>query len=116
MDILSSRQRPTSGFVTVNGRITSPGRNYNKQAYVSQSDILIGTLSTFELLSFSAMLRLPNSISKEEKMIKVENIVQLLGLSKVRNTRIGDRSHRGLSGGEMKRVSIGIELLTGWLF
>ncbi len=41
----------------------------------------------------------------------VNELIQLLGLDRVRNTKIGDDLNRGLSGGEKKRVSIGIELI-----
>ncbi len=41
----------------------------------------------------------------------VDELISLLGLDKVRNTRIGDERIRGISGGEKKRVNIGIELI-----
>ncbi|GFH07734.1 ABC transporter domain-containing protein, partial [Haematococcus lacustris] len=41
----------------------------------------------------------------------VERLLTLLGLAKVRHTRVGDKKVRGLSGGERKRLSLGCELI-----
>lgn len=69
-------------------------------------------LTVFETLMYSAKLRLPSSVSTAEKTRIVNEIIMQLGLNGCRNTRIGDRDNRGISGGERKRVSIGIELVT----
>jgi ABC-type multidrug transport system ATPase subunit len=66
----------------------------------------------YETLLYSAKLRLPKSISLTMKMQRVEQVLAQLGLESCRNTRIGNRDKRGISGGERKRVSIGIELVT----
>ena len=59
---------------------------------------------------FSANLRL--MLSAAEKKSRVESLIVELGLVKCSNTRIGDNIVRGVSGGERKRASIGVELLT----
>lgn len=41
----------------------------------------------------------------------MDDVIEKLGLDKVRNVRIGDGEKRGISGGEMRRVSIGLELV-----
>jgi energy-coupling factor transporter ATP-binding protein EcfA2 len=48
----------------------------------------------------------------KEKIERVENVISVLGLESCRNTYIGNSQHRVISGGERKRVSIGIELVT----
>jgi ABC-type multidrug transport system ATPase subunit len=63
-----------------------------------------------EAFYFSANLRL--SLSKTEISKRVETLINELGLSKCANTRIGNNLRRGVSGGERKRASIGVELLT----
>ena len=113
MDIMSGRLKPTKGYVTVNGLVISPGRNYLKQGYVSQSDILMETLTPEEILSFSAILRLPNTMTREQKLNRAQEVLRALGLKKAKDTRIGGVLSKGISGGEKKRVCIGIELLTG---
>lgn len=82
--------------------------------FVPQQDILPPTLTVFESLLFAARLRLPENIPDEEKRHRVENILERLGISHIRDVRIGDVTGgkaRGISGGEMRRVSIGQELI-----
>eukprot|EP01126_Amoeba_proteus_P042208 TRINITY_DN4581_c0_g2_i6.p1 TRINITY_DN4581_c0_g2~~TRINITY_DN4581_c0_g2_i6.p1 ORF type:complete len:524 (+),score=84.22 TRINITY_DN4581_c0_g2_i6:364-1935(+) len=71
-----------------------------------------GELTVYENLWFSVMLRLPSSVSLEEKEARVEEIIDELGLTKATHTRIGNAVLRGVSGGERRRVSIGMELIT----
>ena len=73
---------------------------------------MFANLSVEETLTYSAMLRLPSRISKKEKLLRVEDIIMQLGLNGCRKTPIGNSLQRGVSGGERKRVSIGIELVT----
>lgn len=79
-------------------------------AYVMQDDILLATFSPREAFYFSANMRL--NISPAEKVQRVESLIVELGLSKCADTRVGNAQIRGVSGGERKRSSIGVELLT----
>jgi ABC-type multidrug transport system ATPase subunit len=79
--------------------------------FVSQQDVLPPTLTVYEALLFAAELRIPENVSQVEKKARVEDVIEKLGLSGVRNVRIGDGEKRGISGGEMRRVSIGLELV-----
>jgi ABC-type multidrug transport system ATPase subunit len=69
-------------------------------------------LTVRETLLFSARLRLPESISIDEKRNRVEEVMANLGLTHVADSRIGGDGKRGISGGEKRRVSIGVELVT----
>ena len=82
-----------------------------KIGFVAQDDLLYAELTVYETFYFVALLRLPRDWSKEEKISRVDDIIKILGLEKCRNTIIGNQIMRGVSGGERKRVSIGIELL-----
>eukprot|EP00842_Homolaphlyctis_polyrhiza_P003077 jgi/Hompol1/3770/HPOL_006734-RA len=81
-------------------------------AYVEQDDVMFRNLSVEETISYAANLRLPSSMSKAEKAKRVDEVIACLGLNGCRKTWIGDELTRGISGGERKRVSIGIELVT----
>ncbi|KAF3931873.1 hypothetical protein ABW19_dt0207363 [Dactylella cylindrospora] len=98
-----------SGTITFNGK---PESQRIKTAYVIQQDILIPTLTVRETLRYAAKLRLPSSVSSEEKNDIVESIILELGLKDCANTRIGDSEHKGCSGGEKRRTSIGVQLLS----
>jgi len=85
---------------------------------VPQQDILPPTLTVFEALLFAARLRLPESISDVDKQARVEGVMDVLGIAALRDVRIGYAGEgggggrvRGISGGEMRRVSIGLELV-----
>lgn len=64
-----------------------------------------------ETLLFAARLRLPDSIPESMKAERVFEVIQQLGLVDVADVRIGDGEKRGVSGGERRRVSIGVELV-----
>ncbi|CDP05875.1 unnamed protein product [Coffea canephora] len=99
-----------SGSITYNGK---PFSNVVKRntGFVTQDDILYPHLTVNETLIFTALLRLPNSLTKEEKVMRAEAVITQLGLTKCKNSIIGSRLVRGVSGGERKRVSIGQEML-----
>ncbi|KAK5061212.1 hypothetical protein LTR84_007754 [Exophiala bonariae] len=80
-------------------------------AYVMQQDVLLPSLTVRETLQFAADLRLSTTRSKSERRLMVEDVIQELGLSACAATRIGDDAHKGCSGGEKRRTSIGIQLL-----
>ncbi|KAF9179974.1 hypothetical protein BGZ50_006555 [Haplosporangium sp. Z 11] len=81
--------------------------------YVRQDDnYLLSHLTVRETLQYAAELRMDSSISKEDKYAKVEEIIELLGLRECANVIIGNSAVKGCSGGQRRRVSIGIQLVT----
>lgn len=58
------------------------------------------------------MLRLPRKTTKEERSQVVDSLLNALGLDHVQDTLVGSSKTRGLSGGEKKRVAIGVEIVT----
>ncbi|RXN08400.1 ATP-binding cassette sub-family G member 2-like protein [Labeo rohita] len=112
LDVLAARKDPAglSGEVLIDGAPQPP--NFKcLSGYVVQDDVVMGTLTVRENLRFSAALRLPKSIRQREKDEKIERLIQELGLSKVADSRVGTQMIRGVSGGERKRTSIGMELI-----
>ena len=59
----------------------------------------------------SALLRLPENISNEEKMIRVNEMISILHLENCKDTIVGDSLTKGISGGERKRLSVGMEMI-----
>ncbi|MEY3317631.1 MAG: hypothetical protein RL540_3, partial [Actinomycetota bacterium] len=74
---------------------------------VPQADILHTRLTVRQALNYGAQLRLPSDTSKEERNLRVDEVMKKLELTERADLRI-DR----LSGGQRKRASIGLELLT----
>ncbi|XP_061439041.1 broad substrate specificity ATP-binding cassette transporter ABCG2-like isoform X3 [Rhineura floridana] len=72
----------------------------------------MGTLTVRENFQFSAALRLPKTVSEQEKKERVDQILKELGLTKVADSKVGTQFIRGISGGERKRTNIGMELIT----
>ncbi|CAO1622683.1 unnamed protein product [Sympodiomycopsis kandeliae] len=116
LNILSARLDSTgtlSGTVLFNGCKRDPATWKRTVGFVEQDDIMIGCLTVYEQLMYSAKMRLPSKLySKEQKRQRVEEILDMLRLEKCRNTRIGTATSRGVSGGERKRTSIGVELVS----
>ena len=67
-------------------------------------------MSVRECLEFAARLKLPGTY--ESQMQRVEDIIRELRLTKCQGTKIGGPLVKGVSGGERKRTSIGVELIT----
>uniref|UniRef100_A0A8C1J9Y8 ABC-type xenobiotic transporter n=1 Tax=Cyprinus carpio TaxID=7962 RepID=A0A8C1J9Y8_CYPCA len=99
-----------SGEVLINGALQPP--NFKcLSGYVVQDDIVMGTLTVRENLCFSAALRLSSQISPREKEARVNHLISELALNKVADAKVGTQLIRGISGGERKRTSIGMELI-----
>ncbi|KAJ4347215.1 uncharacterized protein N0V89_011154 [Didymosphaeria variabile] len=101
--------------LSVSGRTLFNGSEDASQipsGFVIQQDILLPTLTVRETLTYAAQLRLPSSISQQERKKLVEEVIMELSLKEAADTRIGNHEHRGCSGGEKRRVSIGVQLLS----
>ena len=100
-----------TGLIQVNGINKDDIKNFSAySAYVQQDDILFQTMTVRECLEFAARLKLPTT--EDMKMLRVNEIIAELKLNKCQNTRIGGPLVKGVSGGERKRTSIGVELIT----
>ncbi|KAI8599654.1 P-loop containing nucleoside triphosphate hydrolase protein [Dissophora ornata] len=82
-------------------------------SYVRQDDnFLLSHLTVRETLQYAAELRMDSSIPKADKYTKVEDIIDLLGLRECADVIVGNPAVKGISGGQRRRVSIGIQLVT----
>jgi ABC-type multidrug transport system ATPase subunit len=104
--------------ILVEGEMLLCGKPYNtsylKQVsgYVMQDDLLNGNLTVEETLFYTAQLRMDAECSIEDKENRCEEVLQLMGLSHCRNTVVGTAQRKGISGGERKRLCVGMELLS----
>lgn len=117
LDVLAARKTrgpgiEYSGEVEINGLPISSKLLRSFVAYVPQMDVVMETLTPREALLFAARMKLPRRMPDGEKQQRVENIIRELALSKCADTVIGGGIVAGISGGERKRVSIGMELIT----
>lgn len=114
LDVLAKRKDPKGlkeGVVLVDDKAV--GDDFRLMSgYVVQDDVVMGTLTVRENLAFSANLRLStDEYSNEERKEKVEHVVEQLGLQACANSLVGNEFLRGVSGGERKRVNIGMEMI-----
>lgn len=99
------------GTVALNGEALESRLLKVISAYVMQDDLLFPMLTVEETLTFAAEFRLPRTLSKSKKKARVQALIDQLGLRNAAKTVIGDEGHRGVSGGERRRVSIGIDII-----
>eukprot|EP00904_Undaria_pinnatifida_P003908 jgi/Undpi1/13518/HiC_scaffold_8.g03177.m1 len=113
LNVLAQRVPPknVAGGVFVDGSPLSKSFK-RRMGFVFQDDMCLWNLTVRETVMFAAKLRLPQSTPQTEKDNRVTELVELLGLSHIADSIIGKEGRRGISGGERKRVSIGVELIT----
>ena len=115
IDILAGRPsvgHEVAGELRVNGRAMTSAEMRSVSGYVTQDDVLPGTSTVWEHLTFHGALRLPGNVERARLKAVIWQTMQDLGISKIAHSFIGDEFTRGLSGGEKRRVSIATELLT----
>ncbi|KAG0170943.1 hypothetical protein DFQ30_001729 [Apophysomyces sp. BC1015] len=114
LDILANRTKAgvVTGDVYVNGHKLSRTEYKRLIGYVDQEDTMIPTLTVYETILYSALLRLPRSMSDAAKRFRVMEVMQELGIDTIKDSKIGQTGERSISGGERRRVAIACELVT----
>ena len=109
VDAIAGYRPATQGRVFVNGIDVYQDFDAirNDIGYVPQKDIIHMELTVYQALDFAAQLRMPKDTSKAERHKRIEEVLNDLDLTHRKDVQIS-----GLSGGQQKRVSIGVELLT----
>ncbi|MDG5800572.1 ATP-binding cassette domain-containing protein [Marinilabiliaceae bacterium ANBcel2] len=112
MNLLIGAYKPQNGTVSLNNcdvyKDASKVRGYI--GYVPQDDALNEDLTAFENLYFSAGLSRKH-LSKDERINLVDTVLEELGLSKIRDLKVGNSLDKVISGGQRKRLNIAIELI-----
>jgi len=118
LNILAGRQNTKAAGMSLSGQISTAGAPVDPVdfrsniAYVMQDDALLPFETPRECLLFSACLRLPRSVPQQQREQFVESLLSTLHLERCANTIVGSALVKGISGGERKRTSVGIELIT----
>ena len=103
----------TSGRMLFNGVQPTDKEVWSLCSYVTQDDrALLPYLTVRETLRFAAGLRLPKWMSDDEKMRRAEDVLLKMGLNGCADVLVGDELLKGISGGEKRRVSIAVLVLT----
>ena len=112
MNAMSGRGavKVSTGEILMNGGRMTRARVRKISALVPQLDVLFAVLTCRETLDYTARLALKSS--KKERAARVDQVVRDLSLEGCLDVLVGNEDIKGLSGGERKRVSIGMELLT----
>jgi ABC-type lipoprotein export system ATPase subunit len=110
--VVQAKGMELTGTLLTNKIPRDPASFRSISAFVTQDDLLFGHLSVSETLVLAAHFALGSSITPAEKAKLVASIVDEMALAKTLHTIIGDDRARGVSGGERKRVSIGVELIS----
>ncbi|KAF0920960.1 hypothetical protein E2562_037842 [Oryza meyeriana var. granulata] len=113
MDVLSGRK--TSGYIE--GEIYISGYPKNQatfariSGYCEQNDIHSPQITVRESLLFSAFLRLPKEVNDQEKKIFVDEVMELVELTGLKDAIVGLPGVNGLSTEQRKRLTIAVELV-----
>lgn len=117
LNVLAGRSATGNG-VSISGKVMVGGKSINPVAfrkniaYVMQDDALMATATPREALMFSASMRLPGTLSSAELRARVDRLLNELGLMACADVVIGGALIKGISGGQRKRTSVGVELIT----
>lgn len=112
LNVLNGTEKPSSGRVLINGidihQDTEKVRGII--GYIPQDDLLIEDLTVFDNLYYAARLCF-GYYRKEETITLVEQTLLSLGLTEIRDLKVGSPLQKTISGGQRKRLNIGLELL-----
>ncbi|KAK7285030.1 hypothetical protein RJT34_19787 [Clitoria ternatea] len=100
-----------TGSILINGKPESIHCYKKITGFVPQDDIVHGNLTVEENLRFSARCRLPDDMPKADKVLIIERVIESLGLQPIRDSLVGTVEKRGISGGQRKRVNVGLEMV-----
>ncbi|KAL2880329.1 hypothetical protein SGCOL_004379 [Colletotrichum sp. CLE4] len=110
VNVLMGKTKNTGGTVAVNSSPDKLKRYKKVIGYVPQDDVVLPELTVYENIIHSAKIRLPQTWSTADIESHVESVIDCLELSHVRNSLVGSVAAPVISGGQRKRVSIGMEL------
>ncbi|GAM26682.1 hypothetical protein SAMD00019534_098570 [Acytostelium subglobosum LB1] len=108
-----TKESHLTGKLLFNGHPINRTNHHREIAYVDQDDIHFSNLTVKETLRFALDCKAREGITDLEKEYRVDHMLHTLGLWDQRDTLIGDEFVRGISGGQKKRVTVGINVIVG---
>jgi len=117
LNVLAQRTKVNTGD-ELTGELLLDGTPYNRKShqkligYVMQDDAIFHQFTPRECLDFAVRMKFRFN-TKAQYAKKVDELLSTLHLHKCADTLVGDPLKRGISGGERKRTSVGIELVSG---
>lgn len=112
LNVLNGTEQPSSGQVLINGIDihAHPEKVKGIIGYVPQDDLLHEELSVYQNLYYAAKLCFGKYTEEEIEQL-VMKVIQQLGLLEIIDLKVGSPMDKTISGGQRKRVNIGLELL-----
>ena len=100
-----------AGSVYIDNTLMEESIFQREAGYVLQTDNLLPNLTVKETLTYTSVLKFPDTTDFAVLESRVQDVMEEMGLRHVANERIGGSIERGISGGEKRRVSIALQLL-----
>ncbi len=112
LNLLHGKIKPSSGNIFINGYDINDDSDELKGliGFVPQDDMLIEELTVYQNLYFNARLCF-GDYNEEQLKNTVQKVLQDLDLSDIRDLQVGDILNKKVSGGQRKRLNIGLELM-----
>src|SRR2546425_2195507 len=112
LTVLAGQLQPSSGQVFLNGQSLYPNLDALKRyiSHIPQEDAFDEHLTIGENLQFAAAMRSPH-LSRRDRMRRLEGKLVELGLGERRDAVVGSATKKTLSGGERKRLNIGLDMI-----
>jgi ABC-type multidrug transport system ATPase subunit len=112
LNILNGSSKPSSGSITINGEDLYGNKELFEGVIgnIPQDDLLIEELTVRQNLFYNTKLCF-GDLSDDDINRKVDDVLDSLGLREIRDLRVGNVLNKTISGGQRKRLNIGLELV-----
>ncbi len=110
--VLNNAAGRASGAILVNGTEVPQSDFKTVTKLIPQEDVLLTAFTVREVLHYQSELVLPGSMTRAAKAERILRVVRAMNLESCLDVKIGTVDSRGISGGQRKRVSIAMDLLS----
>ncbi len=107
----STMKGKIQGQIMMNGQVANEAAIRRVSTYVEQEDAMIGILTLRETIDFAARLSTNGKMSKEERVTRVQELIDSFGLQRQADTIVGTPLRKGLSGGQKRRLSVASQVV-----